>query len=87
LLAYAQVAERVECVGDLHSDDAREHVAEAVDAVQREQPADVVHILIVQLGQQHLLWTTRCVRPAFCCSHAHRAPRVRPWQRQRRRLF
>ena len=41
-------------VGDLHSDDAREHVAEAVDAVQREQPADVVHILIVQLGQ-HLV--------------------------------
>jgi len=49
-----QVAERVECVGDRHSDDAREHVAEAVDAVQREQPADVVHILIVQLGQ-HLV--------------------------------
>ena len=40
--------------GDLHSDDAREHVTEAVDAVQREQPADVVHILIVQLGQ-HLV--------------------------------
>jgi hypothetical protein len=29
-------------------------LAEAVDAVQREQPADVVHILIVQLGQ-HLV--------------------------------
>jgi hypothetical protein len=44
--------------------------------VQREQPADVVHILIVQLGQHlidHALREARLllqVRLAFCCSHA-----------------
>ena len=37
----------VECVSDLQGDDAREHIPEAVEAVQRVQPVKVVHIFVV----------------------------------------
>ena len=60
----------------MHSHNAREHIAEAVDAVQREQALDVVHIFAVQLGQRFLhhalcetclLLQPRAELPVFVC--------------------
>ena len=59
----------VECVSDLQGDDAREHIPEAVEVVQRVQPAKIVHIFVVQLGQ-------RLVHRALCEARLLLQPRA-----------